>query len=337
MFNGGLNGAPIARDIADQDTRPTVTLGQNRDGGVKPPTQRLVPRVTRQLTEFGERIQLIRRNRRWSIRELSGRSRINPTTLYRIEDGKNITLGVVWRLANGLQMHWADLVDDRTTDAPAEPTRELLSFHQQVTDLGIRVYQIRTGQRLSLRALTARAGVNKDTIFALEAGTQNIRLDTLLRLAAGLDVHPADLLDDRLAQAPRPESRLHEALEQTRQLRAQVQQLRTQLTLAQARAAVAERVAEQRAAQRLTNAAQQSLPLLDRFDRPRLAALRPSQLAVLLDVRRTLYDDLDRICRDGQRHHLDQGQEWTGVAALRTFAQHLTATVLDEQMRKNPP
>lgn len=333
----GRGGAPTAGDPTKQVLRLTAGRGQDHDASrSEPPGRHRDERLSGRFQEFGERIRLHRQTRGWSKRELGSRSGIDPTTLSRIEVGRNITLEVLWRLANALEMSWADLLDDRPT-GPGGADHLPAPFARQLAAMGARLYEIRTGQHLSQRALARHTGVNHNTIGSIEQGTQNIQLGTLVRLAVGLGVHWADLLDDRQAAPPRPEPRLPETLEQVAQLRTELQQLRTQLTLAQARAAVAGRVAEQAAVQRLRHAADQARLLFDTYDRPHLAALRPSQLAAHLTARRTLYDYLDRICRHGQREHLDHRPEWASMVALRDLTRHLTETVLDVRMRGNQP
>lgn len=126
-----------------------------------------------------------------------------------------------------------------------------------------------------------------------------------------------------------------EALAEVSQLRAELEQARTQLSLAQARVEVAERVAQQKAATRLSNAAAQARLVVDRYDRPHLAVLSPKQIAAHLDARRILYDYLDQMWRDGQRHGLDQRPEWSILIVVRDLAQYLTSTALDAQTHPN--
>lgn len=319
-----MNGTP---------TTGTITGDAVRPGDIELPAQRGSEPPEQQRQAFGRRVRRVRRRRKWSLRELEKRSGVDRGMLSRIEGGKNLTLDVLWRLANGLGVHWADLLDARPADPPDHDMSA--SFDQQLSAFGALLYEARARQHLSQPELATRTGVSRSTLFTIESGSGNIRLDTLLRLAAGLGVPAADLLDDRHAAAPRPKSRLHEALAELNQLRAELEQTRTQLSLAQARVAIAQRVAQDKAATRLTNAVAQARLVVDRFDRPHLAALSPKQIAAHLDARRMLYDHLDRMWHAGQRRGLDQRPEWSILIALRDLAQYLTSTALDAQLHRN--
>lgn len=55
--------------------------------------------------------------------------------------------------------------------------------------------QAATGQRLSLRGLAARAGVPKDLVYRLDAGTARyVDLDALARLCRVLECVPGEVL-----------------------------------------------------------------------------------------------------------------------------------------------
>jgi len=55
--------------------------------------------------------------------------------------------------------------------------------------------QAATGQRLSLRGLAARAGVPKDLVYRLDAGTARyVDLDALARLCSALECVPSEIL-----------------------------------------------------------------------------------------------------------------------------------------------
>lgn len=159
-----------------------------------------------QLSALGERVRAARQSHAWSQQDMGNRTGIDRANLSRIEGGKNVTLEVLWRLASTLQMHWADLLDDRTPEVPEAP-HESAPFEQQLTAFGTRVYQARVLQRLSQQALADRVGIGPSTIYWIEDGTRNVTLETLSRLAAGLRVHWADLLDDRQDRPPQPARR----------------------------------------------------------------------------------------------------------------------------------
>ena len=55
--------------------------------------------------------------------------------------------------------------------------------------------QAATGERLSIRALAARAGVPKDLLYRLDAGqARHLDLDALARLCHALNCQPTDIL-----------------------------------------------------------------------------------------------------------------------------------------------
>lgn len=156
------------------------------------------------LGALGERVRAFRGSREWSQQELASRTRIGRPKISEIEGGKhNLTLEVLWRLADAFQVHWADLIDDRTT-RPMH--RGSVPFDKQLKQFGTRVYQARVLQRLSQQALTGRTRIGRSAVSEIEEGKQNITLETLFRLATGLGVHPADLIDDRQTAPPQPES-----------------------------------------------------------------------------------------------------------------------------------
>jgi transcriptional regulator with XRE-family HTH domain len=135
---------------------------------------------------------------------LVNRTGIGQAKISGIEGGKqNLTLKVLWRLASALQVHWADLLDDRTIDVPSVSAIST-PFEQQLATFGTRMYQARVLQRLSQQGLAGRTGIVRSAVSEIEDGTQNVTLETLFRLANGLGVHWAELLDDRQTNPPQP-------------------------------------------------------------------------------------------------------------------------------------
>jgi transcriptional regulator with XRE-family HTH domain len=69
----------------------------------------------------------------------------------------------------------------------------------QLRALGIRIREYRTLARISQRELADRAGLGRSRshVSAIESGVVNLSFNTLCALASALDLHPADLLDDR--------------------------------------------------------------------------------------------------------------------------------------------
>jgi transcriptional regulator with XRE-family HTH domain len=156
----------------------------------------------RQLGALGERVRALRRSRGWSQQDLANRTGIGRAKVSGIEGGKqNLTLEVLWRLADAFEAHWADLVDDRVADVPHDQHTPV-AFDRQLEAFGTRVYQARVLQRLSQQALAGRTGMGRSAVSEIEDGSQNVTLETLFRLATGLGVHWADLLDDRQTNPP---------------------------------------------------------------------------------------------------------------------------------------
>jgi transcriptional regulator with XRE-family HTH domain len=157
-----------------------------------------------QLGALGERVRDARQSRAWSQQDLSNRTDIHRANISRIESGKkNLTLAVLWRLASTLEVHWADLLDDRVADLPEAPYTSA-PFEEQLDAFGTRAYQTRALQRLTQQTLADQTGIGRSTISWIEDGTKNVTLESLSRLAAGLRVHWADLLDDRRDRPPQP-------------------------------------------------------------------------------------------------------------------------------------
>ena len=62
-------------------------------------------------------------------------------------------------------------------------------------EFGQRVRQLREEADLSQEALASRCGVHWTFLGQVERGQRSIRLDNILRIAAGLNVQPGRLLD----------------------------------------------------------------------------------------------------------------------------------------------
>lgn len=86
-------------------------------------------------------------------------------------------------------------------DDPVAAEQRLLQLH--LTAFGARVRDIRGLRRMTQETLAERTGMPRSNIAAIERG-KNVTLETLHRIARGLDVHWAELLDDReVADLPR--------------------------------------------------------------------------------------------------------------------------------------
>ena len=78
--------------------------------------------------------------------------------------------------------------------SPDEPDRQL-QLH--LTALGSRLRAARRAADMTQDELAARSGVARGYISQTERGGANISVLMLWRLARALDLHAADLLDDR--------------------------------------------------------------------------------------------------------------------------------------------
>jgi putative transcriptional regulator len=68
-----------------------------------------------------------------------------------------------------------------------------------MSDISLRLAEVRKRRRLSQRALAAMAGVRPDTVSELERGiSKGIQFETLARLCAALDTTPGELFELRL-------------------------------------------------------------------------------------------------------------------------------------------
>lgn len=72
----------------------------------------------------------------------------------------------------------------------------------EVKRVGARVRRHRNAREWSLAMLAERAGLTTEALGRLERGEQTPRLDTLFKIAGGLEVDPRALLTDDPAAAP---------------------------------------------------------------------------------------------------------------------------------------
>lgn len=64
-----------------------------------------------------------------------------------------------------------------------------------LTKLGEHIKQLRESQGLSYRELSARCSIEPGRIHDIETGKLNITVSTVVELAAGLGVHPTEILN----------------------------------------------------------------------------------------------------------------------------------------------
>ena len=81
------------------------------------------------------------------------------------------------------------------TEEYVMPTRRIADpFAQQI---GARIRDLRLGQRKSLKAMEAACGVSKGHMSSIERGYVVMNVDTLWKIARGLDVRAEDLVAGR--------------------------------------------------------------------------------------------------------------------------------------------
>lgn len=159
---------------------------------------------TQQLKVVAARVRAIRMSLGFGQERLDALIRKGRGSTARIETGDQaVQLDTLWRIADGLHVHWADLLNDRDA-TPPDATYSPPPFQQQLAAFGDRAHQARRLQRLSQDTVGHRTGIGRTRIAEIEGGTVNINLRSLARLAAGLGVHWADLLDDRDPNPPLP-------------------------------------------------------------------------------------------------------------------------------------
>jgi transcriptional regulator with XRE-family HTH domain len=83
--------------------------------------------------------------------------------------------------------------------------------------LGKRAQRVRTEKNLSIEALAAAAGVNKNTVVRFEKGLST-RMDTVYRICGVLGVSPLHLVEGGLVQGKDYDIKKHAAAEKSRQV-----------------------------------------------------------------------------------------------------------------------
>jgi len=63
------------------------------------------------------------------------------------------------------------------------------------TAIGLRIRERRTALGISQSALAERCGMHFTFVSSIERGERNISMSTLLRLAEGLQINPAEIVD----------------------------------------------------------------------------------------------------------------------------------------------
>ncbi|RPK76593.1 anaerobic benzoate catabolism transcriptional regulator [Streptomyces sp. ADI97-07] len=76
--------------------------------------------------------------------------------------------------------------------SPTEPPPEWVLTHRRL--IGTRIREARTARHLSQERLGELSGTDRQTINRIELGHVSTRIDTLMRIAAALEMPLADLV-----------------------------------------------------------------------------------------------------------------------------------------------
>ena len=77
--------------------------------------------------------------------------------------------------------------------SPSQQIRRTRDYRRVVTGLGARIRELRLAQGLTLEVAAERGGMDLKHWQKIEAGTLNVTIATLVRIARGLGVEVADL------------------------------------------------------------------------------------------------------------------------------------------------
>lgn len=120
--------------------------------------------------------------------------------------------------------------------SPSSPPRRLRGAERDLDPyaavVGKRIKELRGDRSLTQSELATRAGLQLTTIFSVESGLQYLTLKTLIGIARGLDVEPADLLprtrqepDQRVIRSRQPEGEAGRRLEDLDTVLAEIDRL----------------------------------------------------------------------------------------------------------------
>jgi transcriptional regulator with XRE-family HTH domain len=179
---------------------------------------------------LGTRVRELRLAKGWTLERASERMHVDFAHLQKIEAGRvNITFGTFLRIADGLGQApgalFESFIGDRSAPAktgarpgspsktpirvaggrtvtygssPSKEEREAAIRDQGssvLRDTGQRVSELRAKLGMSQQGLARSVGVSVGYVRRVEAGQQNLTLRSLVRLAWGLGVHVAGLLE----------------------------------------------------------------------------------------------------------------------------------------------
>ncbi len=157
--------------------------------------------LQKQLTALAANIRRARQRARISQMQLSIAANIDRPTVSLTEKGlRSPDMGTLLALAHGLGVEPADLL--RGIGADTSRARRPGHISAEPRTFGENLRNARRTAGLSQRALCQKAGVDVMAISMYESGRRTPNLRTLLRLAGGIEIDPAELLRGVTAHSP---------------------------------------------------------------------------------------------------------------------------------------
>lgn len=129
----------------------------------------------------GERIRALREERGYTLQDLAKRAKLSLSYLSEIERGsKRPSLKTIEKLAAALNVPKTQLIEGEITDTGLS--------------LGEKIRIIRNEKNMSLQELADKVGISLSYLSEIERGTVYPALNTLKRIAGGLEVQAATLM-----------------------------------------------------------------------------------------------------------------------------------------------
>jgi transcriptional regulator with XRE-family HTH domain len=141
---------------------------------------------------IGDNIKKARKSRKLSVRELGTKSSVDYSQIAAIERGEaNLRVTSFQSLAVGLEVDPRDLLKiDKENFERVDPNIII-----KVSKIVANIKKYRKAQDLSFRDLGTLSSSDYSQIGAIEKGQANFMITTLLKLADGLKLDPAALLE----------------------------------------------------------------------------------------------------------------------------------------------
>lgn len=130
----------------------------------------------------GEQIRSLREQRGYTLQELARRANLSVSYLSEIERGsKRPSLKTIEKIAGALNVAKTQLLEGDAADAGLS--------------LGDKIRMIRSKKDLSLQEVSQKAGISISYLSEIERGTVYPSLETLQKIAGGLEVHPGEIIN----------------------------------------------------------------------------------------------------------------------------------------------